>query len=83
MNPEYVVSSKGKFMLSHNGFNFTMRKRVQLPHCTRTSWRCTYKGTKNRKGCKSVAFSFDGKGFEKAVFKGIHCHEPQILPRSK
>lgn len=77
-NPEYVVSAKGKFLLTHNGYNFTSEKKTTRPDCVRTTWRCTIKGTKLRKGCRATATSVEKDGVVKAVFKGVHCHAPQI-----
>lgn len=79
INPEYVVSGRGKFMLTQNGFNFTLAKKVQLPQYIRTYWRCTVKGSKTRKGCRATATCIECNGEEKAVFKGTHSHQPQSL----
>lgn len=81
IHPEYVVSGKGKFMLTRHGFNFTAVKRVQQLNFIRTQWRCTYKGNKMRKGCRASAVSVEGDGIDKATFKGDHSHPPQILTK--
>lgn len=69
-------------MLTRNGFNFTATKRVQQLNFVRTQWRCTYKGSKTRKGCRATAISIEGDGVERAMFKGVHLHQPQILTKS-
>lgn len=76
-NPEYVVSTKGKFMLAHHGYHFSERKKTTYSDCVRTSWRCTRKnGGKNQKGCKATAITIEKNGFVEALFRGVHCHEP-------
>lgn len=82
INPEYVVSDKGKFMLTRHGFNFTATKRVQQQNFIRTQWRCTFKGSKTQKGCRASAISIEGDGIEKATFKGLHSHQPKNFNKS-
>lgn len=75
ISPEYIVSNRGKFVLTRNGFNFTATKRVQRQNLIHTHWRCTFKGSKTRKGCRASAISIEGDGIEKAIFKGHHSHQ--------
>ena len=63
-------------MLTRNGFNFTAYKRVQKPNLIHTQWRCTFKGSKIRKGCRATAISIEGDGIEHATIKGTHSHPP-------
>lgn len=82
-NPEYVVSPRGKFMLSQNGFNYTLIKRIRKDDCVKTHWRCTYKGNKFRKGCLATATAYEHNGNSKATFKGFHIHQPQMLTKQQ
>lgn len=73
-NPEYTLSLKGKCLLSHNGYSFTMCNRYNSNGYAVSKWRCTYKGTKTRKGCKAKANCYEKDGVVRAVIKGVHTH---------
>lgn len=75
-NPEFVVSAKGKFMLTRHGYNFTATKRGHDQNMIRTHWRCTFKGSKTERGCRASAVSIEGDGIAEATFKGFHSHMP-------
>lgn len=65
-------------MLSVNGYNFTLVKKVQRGNCIKGNWRCTIKATKRRPGCKCRAITYETDGVTEAIFKGSHYHLPQI-----
>lgn len=65
-------------MLSNNGYNFTLVKKVQKGDCIKINWRCTIKASKTRAGCKSRAITLESGGVTTAIFRGSHSHPPQI-----
>lgn len=80
-NPEYVVSPKGKFMLCHNGFYYSLVKRTQMGDYEKSTWRCSNKGTKIRKGCRATVSCIERGDTIEAIFKSQHSHTPQSLKK--
>lgn len=83
INPTYVVSPKGKFMLTHHGYNYTLASRRKTCEFVRTFWRCTLKGSKTRKACKVTVTCYEQNGICRAEFKGVHEHAPKTERLSK
>lgn len=72
--PQYIVSNKGQFMLTHNGFKFTKSNQK----ATTVNWRCSY-WKAGRYACHAYASTFyNSNGSECVTYRGSHCHAPNI-----
>lgn len=74
--PIYVLSKRGKRLLSHNGFHFTVNGNpLQVTENEiRTRWKCTF-AKNHRYVCKAKIHTHTNTdGTERAEFYGNHCH---------
>lgn len=72
LRPTYTVSTRGKSMLTHNGFKYFWKSDTQ--HGLKTRWNCSY--TRNhRYVCRAKAWTYMNEhGIENVSFDGHHCH---------
>lgn len=75
LQPEYIVSSRGKSMLTHNGYKYVQNGHPKnVCNVVRTNWRCAYY-VNNRYVCLAKARTFlDCDGVESVTFDGVHFH---------
>lgn len=74
--PKYIVSSRGKFMLTHNGYKYVQRDNpTNGSNGIQTKWRCGYYINKRYVCTAKAATVLNCNGVESVTFNGVHCHE--------
>lgn len=69
---KYIVSQRGKCMLTCNGYKYVETSRKSGI----TSWRCSVT-KKRRYFCHAKAYTKLQDGVEIVTFKESHCHDAQ------
>lgn len=64
-------------MLCHNGYYYSIVNRTQMGGYEKSTWRCSIKGSKTKKGCRATASCIERGQTIEATFKRQHSHAPQ------
>lgn len=73
--PKYVQSKRGKRLLAHNSFTYTLTHPLQALEKANKRWKCSY-SVNGRYVCKAKARTFmKPDGTETVEYEGDHCHQ--------